>query len=273
MTLPFNPPLEMYEIRESFPYLSDVEILKSGGEGTVIKAFDSKINDYVAIKIYSSNHHKTRTELEVNKLRKIRNPYIVSLYNHGEVILRGENCYFTETTYIDGNDLRVLLNAKRKFSPKEVENIIKCISSAIDSLWQEKVVHCDIKPDNILSNNGDYVLIDLGVAKHFDISTITAANMIMGTLGYLAPEQFNGRKNITLKADYYALGITAYELLVGYHPFNMNQMAMLNNKIQSFPLNIPIPTKLKNLIFKMTDPIPYNRPINHIEICKDLEGV
>jgi eukaryotic-like serine/threonine-protein kinase len=273
MPAPFIPPLTEREIEELFPKLVDVEILKSGGEGTVFKANNPEISNVTAIKIYSSDHQKTRTELEVKKLLKIQNPYIVKLHNYGEIEVRGERCFFTETSYINGEDLKSLLDSGKKFSIDEVKAMIKCVAFAIDSLWKEKVVHCDIKPENILDNNGEYVLIDLGMAKHLDVASITAANIIMGTWGYLAPEQFKGRRNITLKADYYALGITAYELLVGYHPFNRDQRAMLTSKIQSFPLTVSVPEKLQSLIYQLTDLIPYNRPRNYQEIIDLLEGV
>lgn len=273
MPAPFEPPLSTDEIESIFSKLTEIEIIKSGGEGTVLKAFDLDLNLNVAIKIYGPSHLKSRTDLEVEKLLKIDNPYMIKLYDYGEITIRGNSCYFTKTQFIDGDDLRTLLQENHNFSPEDVSNVLSCISSCVDSLWKQRVVHCDIKPDNIIKNGDNYILIDLGMAKHLDADTMTAAGMIMGTLGYLAPEQFKGRKNLTLKADYYALGITCYELLSGYHPYNRNQKAMLTQKAPDFPIGTPGSNELKNLILKMVEINPINRPINYNDIFRYLEEV
>lgn len=273
MTKPFEPELTKEELKLAFPNLKLIKIIKSGGEGTVFEAFNN--NDIkLAIKVYSSNHLKTRTELEVKKLSLINNPYIAKLYNYGNIVLRNESCYFTQTAFIEGSDLRLLINQKHKFNYEDVIKMIMCISSCINDLWKQKVVHCDIKPDNIIQTpNNDYILIDLGMAKHLDAETMTAEFTIMGTFGYIAPEQFKGRKNLTLKTDYYALGITAYELLTGYHPFNRNQRAMLTQPAPEFPIELKIPICLKKLIMSMIDPIAINRPMNHFQITESLKEV
>lgn len=268
MACPFDPELSKKELETVFPNLNSIEIIKSGGEGTVFKAVNHN-KKTVAVKVYSSNHLQRRNKLEVEKLSKINNPYISKLYSYGSIIIRNENCFFTETDYIIGSDLKQLLNNNYTFTVSDVKNMIRCISSCIQALWQEHVIHCDIKPDNIIKNNDSYSLIDLGIAKHLDATTMTAFGTIMGTLGYLAPEQFNGRKNLTFKADYYALGITAYEILVGHHPFNRDQQQMLlpSAKIQ-FPDHIEIPSNIKDLICKLSEPLPFNRPINYAEILR-----
>jgi serine/threonine protein kinase len=273
MQMPFDPQLDEQEIKAVFTHISNVEIIKSGGEGTVIKATDKILNRTVAIKIYGPDHLKKRSELEVKKLSLINLNSLIRLYNYGDLKIRGIDCYFIETDYINGYDLRKILDDGKTLSPVDTAKMVRCISEAIECLWKHKVVHCDIKPENIIKSNDSYTLIDLGIAKHLDVSTMTAAGMIMGTLGYLAPEQFTGRKNLTLKADYYALGIAAYELLTGYHPFNRNQMAMLTNNVPPFPIHIQIPEALKELIYLLTNPVPYKRPLNHDEILMNLKGV
>lgn len=273
MPKPFEPDLTVDEIREVFPNFSSFELLKSGGEGTVVKAINENTKNIVALKIYSPNHLQLRSELEAKKLLKINNPYLIKLYNYNKITLRGVPCYYTETSYIYGDDLQTLSKNNYKFSVEEVIKIIVCISSCIEDLWHEKVVHCDIKPANIIKSNDSYILVDLGIAKYLDASTMTAAGMIMGTMGYLAPEQFNGRKNLTLKADYYALGITAFELLTGYHPFNYNQLSMLNSPAPNLPINIQVPYQLKALLSRMLDPIAFKRPMNHSDILQSLKEV
>lgn len=266
MSKPFVPPLTSQEISQVFPNFDDIEIIKSGGEGTVAKGYDKKINTTVALKIYGPNHQETRTILEAEKLKTISNPFLVTLYYHNKISIRGLDCYYTETSFIDGSDLKTLLDNGYKFSYEDIVNVLICISSAIDALWSEHVVHCDIKPENILKHNDTYILIDLGIAKYLDESTMTQAGIIMGTYGYIAPEQLNGRKNLTQKADYYSLGITAYELITGYHPFNRNQTAMFTSDFPDFPDNLDVPNNLKIIIKKMMNKVPYLRPINATQI-------
>lgn len=273
MAKPFEPQLEISEVQSAFSDISDISGPMSGGEGTVFKAYKKSLDKYVAIKIYSKDHLKARTELEVQKLSNINSPHLVKLYDSGEVNIRGNLCYYTETSFIEGLDLRKILDSGKTFSEKEVVEMIRCISKAIDALWQQRAVHCDIKPDNILkSNEGNYVLIDLGIAKHLDAAPMTEFGVIMGTLGYLAPEQFRGRKNLTLRADYYALGIVAFELLAGFHPFNRNQMSMLTNSLPPLPSTVNINQNLKNIIYNMTEIITYNRPKSYQDIENALEG-
>lgn len=272
MGRPFEPQLVINEVLSTFSDLSDISGPMSGGEGTVFKAYKPSIDKYVAVKIYSKDHLKARTELEVQKLSMIQSPHLVELYGSGEVILRGATCYYTETSFIEGQDLRKLLDNGKTLSEQEVIALIRCTSKAIDALWQQRVVHCDIKPENILKNNDNYVLIDLGIAKHLDAAPLTTFGVIMGTLGYLAPEQFRGRKNLTLRADYYALGIVAFEVLTGFHPFNRNQTAMITNSLPPFPSNININQNLKKLIYNMTEIITYKRPKSYHDITKLLEG-
>lgn len=272
MPNPFVPELEEYEIQLAFPTVKNIKIIKSGGEGTVIKCYFPKINSDVAIKLYSASHVKTRSEREVKKLLKINSPYIVKLYDYGEVNIRGSECFYTITEWLNGNDLKHYLNGNSNLSEKEVKKLILQVSSAIDALWKVKVVHCDIKPDNIMIHNNNYVLIDLGMSKHLDEKTITMAGTIFGTLGYLAPEQFSGRKNITFRADYYSLGITAYQLLTGTHPYNGDQHQIINAKTKPvIPNYVQADEKLKLLICKLLEPIPFNRPLNYFEIENYLQ--
>lgn len=272
MPLPFDPPLKEDELYKAFPSLNNIKIIKSGGEGTVFKATNSTLNLDVAIKVYSSKHLQKRTELEIQKLSQIDNPHLIKCLSHGDVCLRKNDCYYTETPFINGNDLNHLCQTNKTLSCSETTQLILDISSAINSLWKKRVVHCDIKPDNILVNGSHYTLIDLGVAKHLDSDTLTAFGIIMGTRGYFAPEQLKGRKNLTLRADFYSLGIVAYQMLVGYHPYNFNQNAMFTQPLPPFPPHVSITDNLKNTIIHMTAINPIDRPMNYKMIEKLLKG-
>ncbi|EGT0683282.1 TPA: serine/threonine-protein kinase [Clostridium perfringens] len=269
--------LKISDLETIFPNLNILQIIKAGGEGVVIKTSLKENNEVLlALKIYDPEHLSKRNELEVQKLSNLDSPYIINLYSYGTVMLYDKQCFFTLTSYVDGPDLRTLLKEGYNFNSNEVKTMLICISQAIQTLWDEKVVHCDIKPDNILydKSNNKFILIDLGIAKYLDEPTMTSYGIIMGTLGYIAPEQIQGRKNLTLKTDFYSLGIVAYELLVGHHPFNFNQdLIMQLNPLPSIPNTIVAESNLKKLIFSLANPIAYKRPFNFAQINTSLKEV
>ena len=264
----FSNQITKKEIENTFPELNILKIIKSGGEGLVAKVtYKENPSLNLALKIYFPDHLQKRNLLEVEKLSKMSSDNIVKLFSYGNKDILDNDCFYTLTSFIDGPDLRTLLNNNYKFSIEQVKHMILCISDAIQELWNEKVVHCDIKPDNILYDGKNFILIDLGIAKYIDEPTMTAIGCIMGTLGYIAPEQIQGRRNLTLKADFYSLGIVAYELITGSHPFNFNQNLIMENvPMPTIPNSICSDKKLINTITALTNNVVYKRPFNNINI-------
>lgn len=261
------------ELEGLFPNHTDFEHIKDGGEGSVFKAFSNILQDYVAVKIFYNDTAMHRTEYEVNKLKNIKLPYIAKILGFSSINIRGHNHYYTKSEFIDGIDLRELIKQDYIFSEEEVTTMIICISEAIQALWENDIVHCDINPNNIMkTNSGHFFLIDMGVAKHLDKETFTQTGMIMGTHGYMAPEQLLGRSNLTLKADFYSLGIVAYELLTNANPFANNQRLAFEI-IEPYPLTGSDceSESLRRLITNMTKEQPYLRPLNLDMILKQLK--
>lgn len=229
MNKPFDPDLTLDEINAVLSPFVVHDILGGGGQGSVFKGRDMRTDIEVALKIYSPNQLIKRAELEVKKLEQVSSPYLAEVIEHGNVKLRDLDCYFVATKYMKGQDLKELLNI-RKMEAFEVKALLINILSAINELWKLRVVHSDIKPANILYlENGDFVLIDLGFAKHLGDESITLGPSIFGTLGYIAPEQLKGRRNLTLRADMFSLGVLGYECLTGLHPFHRNQNLIFNH--------------------------------------------
>lgn len=268
----FEPPLSTAEATPLFPHLKSLECLKPGSEGAVFQAFDSVLAREVLLKIYGPDRQHRRTELEIAKLKSINSPYLVTLFDSGIKEIRGLSCYYITTNFIEGTNLQSVYESGTKLSEQEAVKLIECISQAIEALWAVEVVHCDIKPENIIRrNNGDYVLIDLGVAKHLDAETLTQQGVIFGSRGYLAPEQFRGRKNLTLRADLYALGIVAYQCLIGYHPFGFRQEVMMVSPLPPFPSQANISISLQKAIFRLSEPVAFRRAKSWAEISAILK--
>lgn len=267
----FEPNLTVEEVMPLFPELCFLDTLRPGSEGAVFKCSERVNNSEVLLKIYGANRVIRRTELEIEKMQIAQSPFLATLISNGKKTIRGAECYYLTTQFINGINLKDFMDRGNKLNSKQVEKMIIDISSAIQALWDASVVHSDIKPENIiLSNEGDFVLIDLGVAKHLDAEQITAVTVLCyGTEGYLAPEQFKGRKNLTLRADFYALGITAWQMIVGMHPFGYNQMLM-NQQLPALPGEVTIRKELADLICKLAHPQAYRRPVGLDNILKIL---
>jgi serine/threonine-protein kinase len=268
----FNPPLDISEARACFPEINILYPLDPGGEGAVFKGVDQSSRT-VLLKVYGPNRQHRRTELEVTKLKAVSSPYLAKLHDDGKKVIRGLDCYYIVMDFIEGTNLRDLLKTGTHLDQAGVKELLKCTSQAIDALWAVSVVHCDIKPENIIrTTSGSFVLIDLGLAKHLDAETITVLGAIYGTPGYLAPEQFQGRKNLTLRADYFALGVVAYEMLTGSHPFNFRQELIMHQPMPHLPSNITVEQRIKDVINLLAHPLPYRRPKDAQEISGLLGG-
>lgn len=270
----FDPPLSVEEVVPIFPELDDLCCLKPGAEGAVFKCYHRILKKDVLLKIYGPFRQIRRTELEIAKLQAIKSPYIVSLLDSGKKEVRGGQCHYLLLDFIHGENLADILKSGRKLTSEQVKDLLLNGSSAVQSLWDASVVHCDIKPDNImLSSSGQFILIDLGVAKHLDVETITAVTILCyGTNGYLAPEQFEGRKNLTLRADLYALAITAWQAVTGTHPFGYNQGLMKIAELPALPKGIVLDTEVAAILYKMARRRAYQRPVSYFEIENQLRG-
>lgn len=269
----FNPKLEICEVSDELPGYTNIEEFTEGGQGCIFRALSSD-RSVVAIKIYAPGQTLVRAELEVQKLQRMSSVYMVQLFQSGYVKIRGQDSFYSITRWEEGEDLRRRLSDHGTLTDFEVRLLLTHICTAIDELWHAKVVHCDVKPENILFGaDGAFRLVDLGLAKHLDNPTITQFGITMGTLGYMAPEQMTGRKNYTLRVDLFALGICAYESLTGIHPFGKNQFLVMSNVSVEPPSNsIQIGSDLEKAIMKMLQHNPLYRPTSGADVITMIRG-
>ncbi|HEV8535600.1 MAG TPA: protein kinase [Candidatus Limnocylindria bacterium] len=197
-----------------------VEKIGAGGMGSVYKAYQPALGRYVAIKVLPPQtagdpSFAERFALEARAIGKLRHPNIVTAYDFAQ---QGDLAYLV-SDFIDGGTL-----AEQLGTPLPLEyalTILTPIGSALDYAHARGVVHRDIKPQNILlSHDGTPVLTDFGLAKIIGPgSGVTQAGALMGTAEYIAPECASGAESAGPAADQYAIGIVAYQMLVGRHPF------------------------------------------------------
>lgn len=267
----FDPPLQVDELEITFlPAYTDFIPIFTGGQSSVFKALHKDSGKIVALKIYFANHVDQRSQREVEFLSKNSVESLVKFIDAGEIELRKEKCIYLTTEFIQGE----VLSSKIKQSTIPFPTIVQCaldISIAIDALWTERIVHRDIKPDNIMiKNDNSAILIDLGIARHLNLGTLTATGFTWGTQGYLSPEQAKAVKQLSCKSDIFSLGITLQECITSRHPVNHRQDLLRNGGPLTQTSRHDIPKDFCCLIDEMVQIKAHERP-SPVEIQERLK--
>jgi len=220
-----------------------VEKIGAGGMGSVYKAYQPALGRYVAIKVLPPQTagdpaFGERFAQEARAVGKLRHPNIVTAFDFTQ---QGDIAYLV-SDYIDGGTLADQLGVALPLDYSM--GILAPIAAALDYAHARGVVHRDIKPQNVLlTREGTPVLTDFGLAKIVGPgSGMTQAGSLMGTADYMAPELAGGAESAGPAADQYALGIIAYQMLVGRHPFpSDNPLSALMAHVNK---PVPLPSQL-----------------------------
>lgn len=221
------------------------ELIGQGGMAEVYKGQHTTLNRTVAIKMMRSDQSaadfQTRFEREAQAIAQLRHPHIIEVFDFG----RANNTYYMVMTYIAGYSLSDYLQANNGRIPhREALTYISHIASALDYAHAQNIVHRDIKPSNVMLqpetavNSSPYsaILTDFGIAKIRAGGTAITRTGMVGTLDYIAPEQIQDARDVDGRADVYALGVMAYQLLTGQLPFQgSNPAAVLIAHMQQPP--------------------------------------
>lgn len=200
------------------------EILEKIGEGgmsVVYKAKCHSLNRIVAVKVLKQEYSNddeflVKFKNEALSVAKLNNGNIINVFDVGQ----DEDISYIVMEYVDGKNLKQLLKAQQKFSVEQVLDISKQIAMALEEAHNKKIVHRDIKAQNImLTTKGVVKVGDFGIAKAVSSSTITASGAIMGSVHYFSPEQARGGF-VDERSDLYSLGIIMYEMVTGRLPFD-----------------------------------------------------
>jgi tRNA A-37 threonylcarbamoyl transferase component Bud32 len=210
-------------LRSLFPQLEILGFIGQGGMGAVYKARQRGLNRLVALKILSPEisgdpAFAERFAREGRALALLNHPNIVAVYDLGQA----GPLYYLLMEFVDGVNLRQLLLA-HQLTARDSLALVPQICQALQYAHDEGVVHRDIKPENILMDKkGRVKIADFGLAKLIgparqDVQ-LTQPSQAMGTLHYMAPEQFEKPLEVDHRADIYSLGVILYELLTGELP-------------------------------------------------------
>ncbi len=257
-----------------------VEPLGSGGMAEVYLAHDEVLDRDVALKIL--RHQYAEDEQFVERFRRearsaagLSHPNIVSIYDQGR---SEDGAYYIAMEYVPRGTLKERISRYGALDPDAAAGVALQIADALQAAHEKGVIHRDIKPQNVLvTRTGDVKVTDFGIARAAS-STVTATSAVLGTAGYMSPEQAMG-KPVGPRSDLYSLGVVLYEMLTGDLPYSAENPIALSMKHVNEPprspreVNPEIPEALDALTVKLLAKNPEDRYASAAELIDDLERV
>ncbi|MFI7128260.1 serine/threonine-protein kinase [Nonomuraea sp. NPDC050153] len=224
----------------------------AGGMGEVWRGEDIVLARTVAVKVLLPGRTQdpgfvARFQGEARAMATINHAGVVDVYDYG---VSGDTVYLV-MKFVDGEPLDRLLARLGRIPPQAAMELIAQAASALQAVHDQGIVHRDVKPGNLLvQRDGTLVLTDFGIARSDLANRLTDAGMVLGTAAYCAPEQAEGAP-VTPAVDIYALGVVAYECLVGQRPFDGDSAVTIALKhIREAPPPLPadIPQAVRTLV-------------------------
>ncbi len=253
-----------------------LEKIGTGGMSDVYKAKCHKLNRFVAVKVLKSEFSEnanfvSKFKVEAQAAAGLMHPNIVNVYDVGEE--NGINYIVMEL--VEGITLKKYIEKKARLSVKEAVTIAIQIGMGIEAAHNNKIIHRDIKPQNvIISKEGKVKVTDFGIAKAATSNTITSN--VMGSVHYTSPEQARGGYSDE-KSDIYSLGITLFEMLTGRVPFNGDTTVAIAIKQIQEEMPSPrefvddIPVSVEQIVLKCTQKSPDKRYQTMGALIEDLK--
>jgi tetratricopeptide (TPR) repeat protein len=252
-----------------------------GGMGVVYQAHDAVSGRAVALKLLhpsSDSDLCLRFTREAEVLYRLRHPGIVSYVAHG---LAREGLPFLAMEWLEGEDLARRL-ARQPLSLSETLLLMRRCAAALSAAHAQGIIHRDLKPTNLYLPCGrveDVVLLDFGLARIAtpSLPPLTADMAVLGTPGYMAPEQATSQQDISPAADIFSLGCVLYECLTGQTPFRAPHLAAVLAKIlfsEPVPLRTvrpELPTSLQPLLNQMLAKDPRQRLADGLQLEQALD--
>lgn len=255
-----------------------IEFIDSGGFGSVYKADKEDVlyaikvfrEDYV-LKEFREKGENNRIKREIDIMKSVSHPNLINYVDDFKENISGVPSYFLVMEFAEGINLRQLLN-QNKITEVEAINLFLKILDGINALHSIRgenedtgIIHRDLKPENIIVNNDEIKILDYGISKIIDYTSITSTGEVMGSPIYMSPEQVKDSKHIDKRSDLYTLGLILYEMLTNHLPYQSSSIPELFNKIIN---EQPIPPRrweplinneIENIILKLLEKVPYKR--------------
>lgn len=208
-----------------------VRLVGEGGMGTVFQAYDERLERAVALKLVKGEHFhnetvRVRFQKEARAVARVEHPGVIKIFDSGEA---EDGSLFMVMEWLEGRDLRDLLQEQGPGTPAQVAEMLRQVSDALAAAHAEHLIHRDIKPDNIFALPGPsglhYKVLDFGVVKETSHdSRLTETGGVVGTPLYMSPEQLMNRP-VDARGDTYSLAAVAFEALTGKKTVEAEQFA------------------------------------------------
>ena len=267
--------------------IGQYRILKELGSGGIGQVFMAHPVDNpgmrIALKVLQKEFLdnatvRERFNREIRLLASLNLDYIVRYYNSWN----DENGEYLAMEYIDGMNLAQMVDQDYEFTPDVVLEIMETLAMVFRYAYDRlELLHRDIKPSNIMiSNNGELKILDFGLAKSLkEDNMLTLNGRVMGSPGFMSPEQFRNAKDVDVTADIFSLGATAYFLLTKKNPFDgENELELYQNMISTTPESIrkqnpAVSEHMETLIMSMLSKEPKKRPFSWKKLQVDIDRV
>ena len=256
--------------------------VSAGGMSAVFRAVDRLLGGVVAVKVLygrDAGEHKERLYREARILEKLSHPGIVKHVAHGDT---DDGMPFLAMEWIAGETLGKRL-ARTGLTMGEAVKMVTRVAETLAVAHAKGIIHRDIKPGNLLLRDTDYdrpALIDFGIARMgLGASAITNTGVMLGTLGYMAPEQARGTKQLDARADVFALGAVLFKCITGLPAFaGDDEIAILAKMLFEAPPRVrdirkDVPAALDDLLARMLSRDPMQRPTDGGVVAAELAAL
>jgi serine/threonine protein kinase/tetratricopeptide (TPR) repeat protein len=259
------------------PYEITEEIGK-GGMATVFRAYQPSMDRHVAVKVIRASMlgdklGRDRFQREARVVAKLEHPHLLPIYDFdGE-----HDPPFIVMRFLEGGTLKQVMEAG-PLPPSEMIYTLRQVALALDYAHRQGVVHRDLKPSNIMiDREGNVFVADFGIARVTDAPRdLTGTGVVMGTPGYMAPEQARGKAEVDGRADVYSLGVIMFEMLAGRGPFERESpLDELMAHIQEVPpdvreFNSSLPKAVSQVLHRALAKEPAQRQETAGELVREL---
>lgn len=264
-----------------------MEEIGRGGMGVVYKAKDIRIARTVAIKELLINPALSKAAEEIiarfhreaQTAGSLQHPNIVTIHDFGE----DSGSHYIAMEFIEGKNLKEYMEEGHEFSDDDLLDIVIQVCEGLAHAHERKIVHRDIKPDNIsITSKGDVKITDFGIARMSSdnpMMSMTQDGTMLGTLGYISPEQLQDSRGVDHRADIFSLGAMMYELYTGKLPFDAGNLGATILKIVSEDptppsrLNPDCDPRVEKVIMKAMQKLPDFRYQSASEIADELRAI
>lgn len=256
---PFQPPAAIGRYRLE-------RLLGRGGMAAVYQAVEQGSDRRVALKLMDPNLRGDPTFVErfLNEAKassRLHHPNVVEMLEHGE----HEGWYFIASELVDGGTVAGLLAHMGFMPPAVAAELFAQLLAGLAYAHDQGLIHRDLKPENLLLTSGGLLKIgDFGIARSVDHQKLTKTGMLVGTAGYMSPEQARG-DDIDQRSDLFTAGIILFELLSGRNPFEAENAAVSLTRILKlelpslFEVSPTVPPELEQLVDRLLTATPQER--------------